>query len=151
MPTTDETELQPLLITTLGRTGSTWVTQLLGGHPAILTYPPFKHEVRVLSYWVDVLLALAEPASYLQSVQAFASLPDWWLGRERIYDEETSDDVLRRMARPGAHRALTRFCKGRISDFYARLATTNPGKEPRYFAEKTLPGLGTINCCKRIV
>jgi len=142
MPTTDEAELQPLLVTTLGRTGSTWVTQLLGGHPSILTYPPFKHEVRVLSYWVDVLLALAEPASYLQSVQAFASLPDWWLGRERIYDEETSDDDLLRWLGREHVEHLTQFCKGRVSDFYARLAATHPNKQPRYFAEKTLPGLG---------
>jgi hypothetical protein len=142
MPAADGDDLQPLMITTLGRTGSTWITGILGSHPSILTYPPFQHEVRVASYWVDVLLALSEPASYLQSVQAFASRADWWLGRERIYDEATSDrELLRWLGRDHVEQ-LVRFCKGRIEEFYVRVAAAQPGKAPEYFAEKTLPGAG---------
>lgn len=139
VPLVDASELQPLMITTLGRTGSTWVTQLLGRHPSILTYPPFKHEVRVSSYWLEVLLALSEPASYLQSVQAMVSHNDWWLGRGRVYDEATADAELLRWLDRDHVEHLVEFCKGRVRDFYARVAESQPNKQPRYFAEKALP------------
>ena len=37
-----EPALQPLMITTLARTGSTWLTHLLSHHPAIVAYRPFR-------------------------------------------------------------------------------------------------------------
>src|SRR5947209_3266574 len=39
----------PLLVITLGRTGSTWLMRLLGLHPEIVAYRPFEYEPRVIS------------------------------------------------------------------------------------------------------
>ncbi len=141
-PGTNASGLRPIMITTLGRTGSTWMTQLLGGHPGIITYPPFHHEVRLASYWLEVFLSLTEPQSYLQGVQALVSESDWWLGRARTYDEETEDDDMLQYLGRHQVEALSVFCKQRIDGFYKMLAEREGTKDPIYFAEKALPQIG---------
>ena len=118
------------------------MTQLLGGHPGIITYPPFHHEVRLASYWLEVFLSLTEPQSYLQGVQALVSESDWWLGRARTYDEETEDDDMLQYLGRHQVEALSVFCKQRIDGFYKMLAEREGAKDPVYFAEKALPQIG---------
>jgi hypothetical protein len=150
-PDVTEQEIQPLLITTLGRTGSTWVTRLLSQHPAIVTYPPFRHEVRVATYWMDILLALAEPSSYMQGVQTLPAQEDWWLGRGRRYDDESNDlDLIHWLGHDHVE-TLTRFCTGRISAFYRLISDRENRSSLRYFAEKALPqGDGQFNLLKAL-
>ena len=50
-----EPRLQPLLLTTLGRTGSTAVVRMLAAHPEVVAYRPFEYEPRVATYWMGVL------------------------------------------------------------------------------------------------
>ena len=56
-----EPELRPLIVTTLGRTGSTWLIHLLGTHPGVTAYRPFSFEPRAATYWTDILASLSEP------------------------------------------------------------------------------------------
>jgi hypothetical protein len=46
--------LQPLMLTTLDRTGSTWMMRLLGEHPQMVAYRPFQYEPRVGSHWIQI-------------------------------------------------------------------------------------------------
>jgi len=134
-----EAAMRPLIITTLGRSGSTWVQQLLADHPEIVSYPPFKNDVRVASYWLDVLLALSEPASYRQALTNYNAAGDWWLGRPRRPDEYFGDpDALRWLGREQVE-SLARFCRERIEGFYASLAERQDTASPSYFLEKRLP------------
>ena len=75
----------PVLVTTLGRTGSMLLMRMLEAHPEVLVYRPYRFEQRIASYWADMLLALAEPASYIRQIAPAADLDDpaWWLGSER--------------------------------------------------------------------
>ena len=138
-PAGAEPEIAPLMVTTLGRTGGTWTTQLLASHPEIVTYPPFRNEIRVARYWTDVLLALSEPRSYRQSVAALIDRDDWWLGQPiRGEDGFHDEDVLRFLG--GAQiDALMGFCRDRIEDFYRRFAPPHGAGRPRYFVEKREP------------
>jgi len=72
--------LQPLLITTLGRSGSAWLAALLSLHPEIVGLSPFRFEAKLTTYWMDVLHTLAEPASYMQTILPEISDRDWWIG-----------------------------------------------------------------------
>ena len=80
--TSFEPRMQPLLVTGPGRSGSTIFMQMLAGHPEILAWPPFEQEPRVVTYWIEVLRALARPDSFMRQVAPAGNLnDDWWLGR----------------------------------------------------------------------
>jgi len=135
----DPSAIQPILLTTLGRSGSNWMIRMLGQHPDILTYAPIS-ETKVASYWARVLLELSEPASYLSSVALAISGGDkWWLGRERRYDDDLEDTDLEDWLGRVQVEELAGFCRGRIDAFYRHLAELEGKKRPSYFAEKRLP------------
>ena len=137
-----EPKLQPLMITTLGRTGSTWVTWLFAQHPQITAYRPFLFEPRVLSYWTEILSRTAAPASALQSVFATDLLRrSWWLTSEP--DSQPSfgpldPGIIHCLARANVD-ALSELCVSRIDDFYLRTAQLHGKTAPAFFAEKLMP------------
>jgi hypothetical protein len=130
--------LHPLMVTTLGRTGSTWLMRLLTFHPQIVAFRPFQYEPRVATYWIDVLRMLSEPASYVQQIVPTSDLSDrWWLG----------GNTASRIKDPGAHEwmaadnieQLAAVCQSRVEAFYEEVARLGGYQSPRYFAEKYLP------------
>src|SRR5262249_45997404 len=76
-----EPALQPLLVTSLGRSGTTWLMRLLAGHPSVGVYRAYPYESRAAAYWMHALRVLSQPANYDQSAH-----PDrfqdnlWWVG-----------------------------------------------------------------------
>jgi hypothetical protein len=134
-----EPRLQPLVLTNLGRSGSTWLTQLLGEHPQVVTYQPFRYEPRVASYWMEILRTLSEPTSYLQSIATESSDPYWWIG-----DRCSSPLPILAVDDPPMHRwlghdsieELAGFCQSRIEKFYEQAAGAKDKSRPIYFAER---------------
>jgi hypothetical protein len=136
-----EPELQPLMVTTLGRTGSTWLVHLLGTHPRVVAYRPFSFEPRAATYWIDVLTSLSEPASYTQQVDAEIDYPrPWWLGSGiRMTSERLPDEALSRWLGSESVDQLAAFAHERIDAFYLQVAITAERERPSFFAEKCLP------------
>ncbi len=129
--------LQPLMITTYGRTGSNWLMRLLRQHPRILTYRPFEFEPRVGSYWMQILEALSEPASYLQTLNTRLSDEHWWLGRGSTTSELLiPDPPIQQWLGRDSIDALVTFCQNRIEGFYQHVAVVQGQPEASYFAEK---------------
>lgn len=137
--------LEPLMLTTLGRSGSTYAMGILARHPQIVAYKPFEYEARIARYWVDVFAALAQPASYLQSIiPANLADPAWWLGAGDLPLRPYLPDapVMNYLEADGIEELMA-ACLARIDAFYERIATlqgqpTGPAS-PAYFAEKCLP------------
>jgi hypothetical protein len=132
---------RPLLLTTFGRTGSTWLTALLARAPQILAYRPFQFEPRVAPYWMEVLRTLAEPASYMQAVAPELYGPDWWTGSRRFApaDPGTVEPVLlEELGRRNPER-LVAFFQGQIDYFYVRVAELQDQADATYFLEKYPP------------
>jgi hypothetical protein len=134
-------KLQPLMLITLGRSGSTWLMRLLGQHPRIVAYRPFEYEARVSSYWMHVLAALSEPASYLQPVVGLdKSSEQWWLGKDLSSSvKELTEPQIQQWLGQNSIEELASFCQGRIEAFYEQVAMVQEQTEPIYFAEKGLP------------
>lgn len=130
-------KLQPLMVTTYGRTGSSWLMRLLGQHPQILTYRPFAYEPRVGSYWMRILEALSEPASYLQTLNTTLSDEYWWLGQEYSAPEMVIPDpqIQQWLGRNNIEELAT-FCLDRIEEFYDRVSILQEQSDAVYFAEK---------------
>ncbi len=134
-------KLSPLLVTTLGRTGSTWVTWLLSQHPEIVSYRPFQSEPRFATYWMEVLRALAEPTSYLRPVKPVSiSGGRWWLGDEDGPDlPYIADPEVRAWLGHEHIRRLAAFCQQSLDGFYDQVLQVAHKPQATLFAEKLLP------------
>jgi hypothetical protein len=141
--------LNPILLTTLGRTGSTWLSHSLGQHPSIVTCEPFRYEARISSYWMNILVALSDEASYMQTLQGDLSGEHWWLGRGPALPQDplpVDEPLLRWWSRDHV-RALIDFAFQRIDDFYQFVARDKPrgSGTPLFFLEKAGPNSITAN------
>jgi Sulfotransferase family len=127
-------EIQPLMVNTIGRSGSTLLVTLLSSHPEVVAFSPFIKDARISTYWANVLQDLAAPSSYLAPFDPpDLEKPHWWLdgGAGEIGDE----DVERWLGRESVE-SLAGLCRTQIEAFYANLAGA-AGAE--FFVEKYLP------------
>ena len=131
-----EPSLQPLIVSGPGRSGSTIFMQMLAAHPGIVAWPPFDEEPRVLTYWIEVLRALARPDSFLRQVAPAGDLNgDWWLGRRDPRPRSLSDGDVQAWLGGDAVGDLAAFAQSRVEALYGRIRGTGRG-DARYFAEK---------------
>lgn len=137
--------IQPIMLSNIGRSGSTWVTHLLGHHPEIVSFHPFKHEPRVAAYWVGVLGALSDPRSFYQAIapQIHRGLSAgfdrlWWTGHQRFAPppDLSHDESLQRWLTSDAIEELASFCQSRIEVFYQQVSTLQGKHHLRYFIER---------------
>ena len=136
--------LQPLLVNSFGRTGTTLLMRMLAAHPAVVVYARPPYEARGGKYWLHVLKTLAAPADASKRVgapmefhleplaaggnpfysAAFAPWPEVeaWSGAAYVED-------------------LAAFCQRSIDGWYlATAAAQGQAIEPLvYFAEKHFP------------
>lgn len=111
-----EPSLQPILVTSLGRSGSTFLMRLLSEHPNVVVFPHHPYESSPGRDWMHLL------GEYpFLNVDA---LDDPTLGKwvTRDYPE-----------------SLTAFCQLSVEEWYAMLARRLGLERPRYFAEKHFP------------
>jgi Sulfotransferase family len=140
-----EPSIQPLLVTSLGRSGSTLLTALLGAHPSACAHRPFEFEPRVGSYWIDVLLSLTDPVSYLNQLDPVGNVEadGWWLGRDgqpaAKLPSRTGEPRIGSWLAEDAVASLAAVCQRRIEAVYEQVAATGDG-EPELFVEKYVPG-----------
>jgi hypothetical protein len=147
--------LQPLMITTLGRTGSTAVNDTLSSHPRIASYRPYRYETKVATYWIELLRSLSEPASYLRQLSHARNINDrrWWLGElgeDQAVERQTRRTVPRPLPDAGIQRwlgtesveAVTDFCHRSIDALYCEVAGYFGKPDAAYFVEKYQPRPG---------
>jgi hypothetical protein len=133
--------LNSLLVTSLGRAGSSWMTLVLSCHPEVVGYRPFEYEARVGSYWLEVLRTLAEPASYVQTIRPELYQGHWFIGDKRPSPTpvQVSDSRMLQWLGRASVEDLVAFCQNRIETFYQEVARTEGKTGARYFTEKGWP------------
>ena len=131
---------RPLLVTTLGRSGSTWLTWLLGQHPQIADYRSFEYESKVAAYFTETLRALTSPSSYYQAIRGDIDNAGWWLGREPRWALPwyASDDSIDEWLGGEYVEDLIDFFAGRVDALHCRLAEAL-GKAPGSYVVEKLP------------
>jgi len=138
-------KIQPLMVTSLGRTGTTWLMCLLAEHPAIAVYRKFPYENTAAGYWMHMLKVLSEPANHRQSShpESFLSKP-WFVGHNPFYTQALQPQTppsqrnLWSWLGRGYVANLASFCQRSIESYYRNVAQSGQ-KEIRYFAEKHQP------------
>ncbi len=133
-----EPALQPLIVTTLGRSGSTWLMQLLAAHPQVVVFRRFPYESAPAKYWLHMLRVLSEPGNLDQSAHPEDFFRNrWWVGANPFHDDRVYEQVpLETWFADTYIESLADFCRRRIEDWYLTLARTQVQPAPVYFAEK---------------
>lgn len=127
----------PVLITMIGRTGSTAVSNLLCHHPDFAGYRTWDTETRVVTYWTSVLRALARPASYERQLAAAGPVEgNWWIGEGPPNPDFAGDPALPVLGRAGVE-AVASFCRSQIGAVGSSLAEAAGKPGARYLVEKT--------------
>ena len=136
--------LQPLLVTSLGRMGTTVLMRMLSAHPGVVVYDRPPYEARGGKYWLHVLKTLSAPTDARKRVGApmefhleplaaggnpfySAAFDAWpeveaWSGSTYIMD-------------------LAAFCQSSIDGWYLATAAAQGEEEDAlvFFAEKHFP------------
>ena len=124
-----------------GRTGTTWIVQLLGQHPHVLAHPPFGVEPRPASYWVEAAMALTEPGSYKRMLRPNMDHDRWWLGEWADADRGPIEDpLLRRYLGEERSREIAAWARAQIIDFYRVVAEGQGKADAAVFVEKAPMG-----------
>ena len=136
--------MQPLLLTTLGRTGSSLMMRVLEAHPEVAAAPVWTGpgEMRLLMYWVDVLRTLAAPTRYFNAVvPEKAGQAGWALeDSDRSLSYPLDDEGIARSLHVDQVEFAADLARRHIASFYKEIATLSSKADPRFFAEKFLPG-----------
>jgi hypothetical protein len=139
-----EPEIQPLLVTCLGRSGSTWLMRLLGAHPSVVIYDAYPYEHRLAAYWLHMLKVLSEPADRKESADRSFQANARWIGQNPFNDAISwKYPPLREWLGRDYVERLAAFCQGNIDQWYGCLVNES-GPEanrdrPLFFAEKFPP------------
>jgi hypothetical protein len=140
-----EPSITPLCVTALARTGSTAVANLLAAHPKVAAYRPFEYEPRVVSYWLEVLQALAEPAAFRRQITPLGPLVgDWWTGASEPFPRRLVDDDVQSWIGGKGVVEIAAFCQSRIESFYLGVAERFGRRGAPYFVEKLGPATGAL-------
>jgi hypothetical protein len=135
-----EPQLRPIMLTCLGRSGTTWLMRLLASHPEIVVYRRHPYESAFAKYWVHMLRVLAEPSNHLYSSEptTFHNYL-WYVGNNPYHDEGIADQpVLREWFGRDYVERLAAFCQSSVDSWYQTVAATQGQAPPTYFAEKHL-------------
>jgi sulfotransferase family protein len=135
-----EPRLSPLLVTSLGRSGTTLLMKMLACHPEVVVFRRFPYESAPAKYWLHMLKVLAEPANLAQSAHPETFFGNfWWIGSNPFHDELVARDapLEQSLGRDYVER-LAAFCQRSIDDWYTALARRQEQPGAVLFAEKHL-------------
>jgi hypothetical protein len=132
--------LQPLVLSSLGRSGSTWMMKIFASHPEIVVMRRFPYESSAAKYWMHAMKVLSDPANLTQSAHPDTFHSDrWWAGSNPYFDAPAIDDPERAAWLAGEHsKRLARFFQETAEQWYLTVARSQQQDRPRYFAEKHL-------------
>jgi sulfotransferase family protein len=139
--TSYEPQLKPLLVTSLGRTGTTLLMGLLAAHPAVVAHRTYPYEIFPARYWLHLLRVLAEPADYAHSSHPSNFTEDIWkVGYNPFHSAPATHapELADLFGRSYVER-LARFCQESIDDFYRATAVLQQQPHAALFAEKFQP------------
>jgi hypothetical protein len=72
--------LSPLMVTSLARTGTTWLMRLLSEHPELVLDARHPYEGKLQGYWMHWLQLMAEPANHRESAHPDTLNEQYWSG-----------------------------------------------------------------------
>lgn len=140
-----DSKYQPLMLTAIGRSGTTLVMQILSEHRQVLTSNFYPYEVKQSAYWMHLLKVLNDPADFDNSSHPDKFESDLGLIGHNPYSHQ---EYVRQFKAPESFRdyydnrlprSLIDFSVKRTDEFYELMAASEKKHSAVYFAEKFLP------------
>lgn len=126
-------QLQLLSLTSLPRSGSTWLMHCLAQHPQIAVHREYPYEAHPAKFWLyNSFKSLVEPTNYLNanSEDNNFNLHLQWIGHyfytNPDYRQWFGEEYLQQ---------VVEFCMQSVDTFYQKLASSS-SRSTYYFAEK---------------
>lgn len=137
----------PILLSTMGRTGSTAVMAELAQHPNIVVAGKRPYEVEMACYYAYALRTLAAEGDHQKSLRTdriTSTEHRYHIGFNPYFDPSyvnifSKPDILNRYLIERVPPRLRDAFRGIILDYYEELAADKNIGHPIYFAEKSLP------------
>jgi hypothetical protein len=130
--------IQPLMLTGLARTGTTWLMKLLSTHPGIVAVRGYPYENRTASYWMHMAKVLTEPANHFQSAHPDQFLGDpWWVGANPFFAGQLADqpNIGHWFGRRYVEELIA-FCQRSTLEFYQQVGSAQGQLDAQYYLEK---------------
>ncbi len=137
--------MQPITVTSPGRSGSTLLMRMLAEHPDIIVHERFPYEQRVCSYWMHFIQVLATPVDTSQA-ESF----EFWTDRKRlppfpcffldpvVFGGSVGATVDRWYGSDQVEE-FARVAQATVESFYREHASSRKRTTPAFFAEKFAP------------
>ena len=143
LPAGTAVQLSPLMVTSLGRTGTTWLMRLLSEHPELVMDARYPFEARQQRYWMHWLQIMAEPANHRES-----SHPDtfhaqhWSVGANPFFTAKLAKGNPALAERLAGEQvvALAGFAHQATEIYYLACMAQFGRPNARFSVEKHLPG-----------
>ena len=150
LPASSGVRIQPVLLTTIGRSGSKWLVWLLSCHSQIVAFQPLVFEPRVATYWMEVFRSLSAPRSFQRQLHNEDYSRHWWLGHHApALPGPIATDFAGWLGKEAVE-DLAAMCQRRIEAFYRSTGTSVGKPNPDYFVEKFLLRPPTLNLLTEI-
>lgn len=138
--------LQPLIVNSFGRTGTTLFMRMLAAHPQVIIYDRPPYEIRGSKYWLHALRVLGTPADGRTQIGAAMQFHEdsRAAGGNPFYSSEFAANADVEAWSGSAYLAdLISFCQRSIDDWYVATAAAQvkPTAPLVFFAEKHFPDL----------
>ncbi|MDP9364298.1 MAG: sulfotransferase [Chloroflexota bacterium] len=130
--------LRPLMLTTLGRAGTTWTMRLFSEHPKIVVHRWHPYELRASRYFMHAFKVTSEPKDPYRSAQAdFFQTDKSWVGHNPFYPEpaNVTPGLREWFGREQVEHAAA-FAQRSSEECYKRIAAAQGVEAPVFFAEK---------------
>ena len=135
---------QPLMVTSLGRTGTTLLMRMLSFHPEVVVYDKYPYEIRAASHWMHVLRALSEPGWFVDGERLMpylTGLESAVRGNPFSSPPVVDNEAVARWSAATHPVDVAAFCRRAVDDFYREVALSQADSGARRFAEKQYPSL----------
>ncbi len=141
LPSRFEPTIQPLLVNSLARTGTTWMMRLLSEHPSIAALRIYPYEVRPGKYWMQLLGAMADPAYPAQSRSKLGNFDDAWWELQDPFQRGSlgQNEPLQQWFNSQFVEQTAMLCQRSIEGCYREVANVQDQQAAVYFAEKHIP------------
>jgi hypothetical protein len=136
--------MQPVMLTSPGRSGSTLTMRILAEHPDIIVHERFPFETNVFSYWMHFMHVLAAPADtsrvepYWTDPKLLPPFP-YFFKDPAIGLNPREDAALDRWYATDQVEEFARVAQAAVESFYGEYASTRKQTAPAFFAEKIVP------------
>lgn len=138
--------MQPIMVTSAGRSGSTWLMRMLAEHPDIIVHEQFPYESFICSYWMHFLNVLATPGdnSQVESLQFWQHsnrlppFPYFFVAPSHRDDPTGAQPILDRWYFDQVEE-LAGVAQAAVESFYRKYASERKHTKPAFFAEKIVP------------